>query len=458
MTRSERRTGGLLASVYALRLLGIFLLLPVFSLYAAGLPGGENKAMVGLAFGIYGLTQAIFQLPLGMASDRFGRKKVIYFGLAIFALGSFLSAFAHNITLLVLARALQGAGAVSAVVVALLADLTREEVRTRAMAMVGLSIGLTFSASLIIGPLLEQYIGVPGIFILTGLLIIAAVLVVHFAIPNPENLRLHEDAETKLNLLPTVLKNRELWRLNFGIFALHCAQMALFVALPFVLEKHLHFTESGHWKVYLPVTLIGIVLMVPAVIIGETRHKLKPVLLAAIVLMALAQFGLAQGAYSLWGILIALALYFIGLNILEAILPSWVSKVSPPQVKGTAMGVYNTAMSLGLFSGSLAGGILLQHFDAAAVFYFCGGLMLLWGLVALFSAPPRAVKTLLFAVPATWQNRLEALNYELSLIKGIAEAAFSEDGQTLYLKVLPRDFDEETLKSTLAEKPQYVSE
>ncbi|MDO5686581.1 MAG: MFS transporter [Neisseria sp.] len=453
MTAAERRSSGLLAAVYALRLLGIFLLLPVFSLYAADLPGGDNKTMVGLAFGIYGLTQAVLQLPLGMASDRFGRKKVIYFGLALFAAGSFLSAYADNLTLLIWARALQGAGAVSAAVVALLADLTRDEVRTRAMAMVGLSIGLTFSVSLVLGPLLERHIGVPGIFTLTGVLILAAMALIHFAVPDPVTLQTHDDAEAKLGLLPAVLKNRELWRLNFGIFALHCAQMALFVALPLVLVNHFQLADNTHWKLYLPVTLIGMVLMLPAVIIGETRHQLKPLLLGAIVLLALAQFGLAQTAFGLWGIFIALALYFVGLNVLEAILPSWVSKISPPRLKGTAMGVYNTAMSLGLFVGSLMGGVLLHYYGTAAVFYFCSALMVLWAAVALFSVAPRAVKTLLFSVPEPWQNHGEALNCRLAALAGVAEAAISDNQQTLYLKVLPRDFDEAALKSILAESP-----
>lgn len=457
MSALEKRTGMMLSGVYALRMLGIFLLLPVFYLYASDLPGGDNPVAVGFAFGIYGLTQAIFQLPLGMASDKFGRKKIIYLGLLVFAFGSFLSAWADDVFWLTIARALQGAGAVSAAVIALLADLTREEVRTRAMAMIGLSIGLTFSVSLILGPLLDRLIGVRGIFILTGLFILAAIAFIHFLLPNPQQLRVHEDAAANLRLFPQVFKNTELWRLNFGIFALHCAQMALFVTLPFVLEENLNFATQSHWLFYLPLTLLGIVLMVPAVIIGEKKHQLKPVLLLSVILMAFAQGIFALSVDSMWGIVLALGLYFIGLNILEAILPSWVSKVSPAQVKGTAMGVYNTMMSLGIFSGSLIGGFVLHHYGAAHVFYFCSALMLLWVILAWFAKKPRAVRSQMFAVPPQWQGNIHTLQVALKAVPGIAEAAFSQDEHTLYLKVLVQSFDEKSLTPVLYGESQNVS-
>lgn len=449
MNAMEKRTGIMLSGVYALRMLGIFLLLPVFTLYASDLPGGNNAVAVGLAFGIYGLTQAIFQLPIGMASDKFGRKKVIYCGLLIFAAGSFLSAWADTVFWLTIARALQGAGAVSAAVIALLADLTREEVRTRAMAMIGLSIGLTFSVSLILGPLLDEWIGVRGIFVLTGILILLAIVFIHFMLPNPQQLRTHEDAGVRLQLLPKAIKNSELWRLNFGIFALHCAQMALFVSLPFVLEHNLHFDSQQHWQFYLPLTLLGIVLMVPAVIVAEKKHRLKPVLLISIMVMALAQGIFALSVESVWGIVVALGLYFVGLNVLEAILPSWVSKVSPAQVKGTAMGIYNTMMSLGIFSGSLIGGWILHRYGAEYVFYFCSILMLLWALLAWFAKQPRAVRSMMFAVPPAWQNNVCALQAALKQVTGVAEAALSEDEHTIYLKVLVQSFDEHSLTPIL---------
>ncbi|MBR7059760.1 MAG: MFS transporter [Neisseriaceae bacterium] len=456
MNHQEKRVSAILSFVYVLRLLGIFLLLPIFTLWASTLDGGNNKMLVGLSFGIYGLTQAIFQLPLGIASDRWGRKNVICIGLSLFALGSFLSAFADNVIFLTIARALQGMGAVSAAVTALLADLTRDEVRTRAMSIIGLSIALTFSISLIIAPVLENIIGVSGIFILMGVLIIIGILVVRFIVPDPPQIQVKEDVATNIANLPLVFKNASLWRLNFGIFALHCAQMAMFVALPFVISQYVDIQRSELWKIYFPVTIIGIIAMVPAVAIGEIRGKLKQTLLIAIILLAIAQFGLSVN-HNLIAILIMLSLYFIGLNIAEAILPSWVSKISPSTLKGSAMGVYNTAMSLGLFSGSLIGGVLMQYIEANAVFIFCGLLMIVWGLLVVGASVPLPVKTFIESIPAAWQNHLETLNYRLREMQGVTEIAFSSDKKILYLKVLPKNFNHDNLKTLFAEIPDYVS-
>lgn len=385
LNRLEKQISFVLSIVYSLRLLGIFLLLPVFSIYASQLAGGDDRFWIGLAFGLYGLMQAACQLPLGVLSDRFGRKKIIVAGLSVFALGSFLCAFADNIFMLSIARAVQGAGAVSAAVVALLADTTRDEVRTRAMSLIGASIGLTFSGSLIVAPILDRFIGVSGVFILTGVGAILGIFLILFAIPKEETFFRQPE---KMNFT-AVLKNADLWRLNFGIFALHAAQMAMFIALPFVLQD-LGFVKADLWKIYFPVTLIGVILMIPAVIVGEVKHKLKAVLLLSIVLLLAAQFGLSL-SHNIMPIVFVLSLYFIGLNIAEAVLPSAVSKIAPKELKGTAMGIYNTAMSLGLFSGSVIGGLLLQRFDSSTVFIFCGGLMLLWLVVSLFL--PQLVKS-----------------------------------------------------------------
>lgn len=448
MTPQEKSTGALLASVYALRLFGMFLLLPVFSLYAQSLPGGTDKVAVSMAFGIYGLTQAFLQLPLGMASDYIGRKPVIYFGLALFAAGSFWAAFAHDIQSLAWARALQGAGAVSAAVTALLADLTREEVRTRAMAIIGISIGLTFSASLMIAPFLNPLIGVNGMFALTGILAAAAIVLIHFFVPDPPKLQTHDNTGARWQLLPSVLKDTRLWPLHFGIFAVHAAQMALFMALPAVLETHSAFA-GAHWKIYLPATIAGMILMVPAVVAGETRGLLKPVLAAAVLVLAAAQGLLALFSGSPWGIAAAMLLYFAGLNIVEAILPSWVSKIAHLRSKGTAMGIYNTAMSFGLFAGSLAGGFILKNYGIINVFVCCALLMLLWAAAVAFSDAPGRVYSLVFRLPENWQNRPEALQRALKNIDGISEAAVGSDGQTLYIKADRHLFNENDLQQIL---------
>ena len=450
MHPEEMRASMALAWVYALRMLGMFLVLPVLALYAAGLPdAGDNKMLVGLAMGMYGLTQALLQLPLGMASDRFGRKKVIYLGLLVFAVGSFMAAVATSLPMLVLARAIQGAGAVSAAVTALVADLTREEVRTRAMAMIGLSIGLTFSASLVISPLLSEYIGVAGLFALTGVLTLLSMLVVKFLVPDPVRSKLHEDAEVQPARFGEVLKNKELLRLNFGIFALQCGMMALFTSLPFALQD-LGLNKAHHWQVYLPATLIGLVLMIPAIIVGETRNKLKQIFLLGIALIFASQLGLLFGLHSVWLIGLSLIVYFIGFNILEASQPSLVSKIAPAELKGTAMGVYNTMQSVGLFSGGALGGLLFHHFGFNGVFAFCSVLIGAWFAIAAVAPAPAPVKNVVLPVGGAWQQRQDELHSRLKQLAGVEAISFSADGETVFIKALQQGFDEAAAKHILS--------
>ena len=438
----EWRASTTLSGVYALRMLGMFLVLPVLAMYAASLPGTEdNKTLVGLAMGIYGLTQALLQLPLGIASDKFGRKKTIYAGLVVFAAGSFLAAAADTLPLLVAARAIQGAGAVSAAVTALLADLTRDGVRTRAMAMIGLSIGLTFSVSLVVAPMIADVVGVRGLFLLTGILTVASIGVVAFMTPDPEFSKLHEDTQAQPARIGEVLKNRQLLNLDFGIFALHAAQMALFTALPFAMTQ-LGLEKIQHWKVYLPSTVAGLVVMVPLIIIGETRNRLKQVFILGIVCIAAAQIGLLSGMHSIWLITVYLIVYFIGFNVLEASLPSMVSKIAPSDLKGTAMGVYNTMQSVGLFAGGAAGGLLFQKYGFVGVFAFCSTLMLLWLVLAVLSPAPKPVKNLSYPVGSVWQGNQEGLYRALSGLEGVEDISFSFDRQTVYIKVLQKGFDQ----------------
>jgi MFS family permease len=293
MTPLELRASIGLASIYGLRMLGMFIILPVFAVYAETLPGGQDHALIGLALGAYGLTQALLQLPFGMASDHLGRKRVIYAGLLLFALGSLWAASAHDIYMVIAGRALQGAGAISAAVTALLADLTREEHRTKAMAMIGATIGLTFAASLVLGPALYHAISIPGIFAMTGILALLALAVVKFAVPDPRVSRFHSDAEAAPAKLVGVLRNAQLVRLNFGIFALHAVQMAMFVVVPFALKETGNIDANHHWQVYLPVMVIAFALMVPAVVYGEKRGRLKPVFVAAVALMLVTQLTFA---------------------------------------------------------------------------------------------------------------------------------------------------------------------
>jgi len=448
MTRAEKRAAAGLAAIFGLRMLGMFLILPVFALYAEHLPGGTDHALVGLALGMYGLTQAILMIPFGMASDRIGRKKVIIFGLLVFALGSFVAATASDIYWTIFGRALQGAGAISAAVTAMLADLTREEHRTKAMALVGSTIGLAFAVSLVAGPALNRVIGVPGIFALTGILALAAIWVVKVWVPDPADSHFHADAQANPARLKDVLRNRQLLRLDFGIFALHAAQMAMFVVVPVAL-KNSGLAADHHWSVYLPVLLGSFVLMVPAIIYGEKRGRMKPVFIGAVALMLLAQFGLAFGIDHFWGIVWALFFYFVAFNLLEASLPSLISKLAPVSAKGTAMGVYNTAQALGLFFGGAFGGWLAQHHGFQAVFLFCVTLMAAWLIASLSMTPPPAIKTRMFRVGAMPADQAALLKAQLAGVAGVVEAVVLAEEGVAMLKVSLKGWDEAGVRSLL---------
>ncbi len=446
MTRSEKRATSGLAAIFGLRMLGMFLILPVFALYAHHLPGGDNYTLVGLTLGMYGLTQAALMIPFGMASDRIGRKKVIIFGLLVFALGSFVAAFATDIYWTIAGRALQGAGAISAAVTAMLADLTREEQRTKAMATIGSTIGIAFAVSLVAGPALGHLIGVPGIFALTGVLALAAIVVVKYWIPDPANTHFHADTEASPARLKDVLRDPQLLRLDFGIFALHAAQMAMFVVVPVAL-KNSGLPADQHWWVYLSVLAGSFALMIPAIIVGEKRGKMKPVFISAVALMLAAQIGLALGISHFWGIVGALFFYFVAFNLLEASLPSLISKLAPVSAKGTAMGVYNTAQALGLFTGGVVGGWLAQHVGFPAVFEFCVVLMAAWLIASLSMTAPLAIRTRMFNVGVMDSDQAALLKTQLAAVAGVVEAAVLAEEGVAMLKVLRAGWDEAGAKA-----------
>lgn len=380
MTRTEIRASASLASIFALRMLGLFLILPVFAVHAKTLPGGESVTLVGLAMGIYGLTQSFGQIPFGIASDKYGRKRIIVIGLILFALGSFIAAAADNIIWVIIGRAVQGAGAISAAVTAFIADSTREEHRTKAMAMVGASIGLTFAASLVLSPLLYKWVGMGGIFALTGILSVLAILVVVYVVPAAPSL---PPAQVSIR---EILAHGELMRLNFGVFALHLTQMAMFVVVTSALIRFVQLPLAEHWKIYLPVVIASFVLMLPPIFIGEKRGKSKQVFVAAIALLLLVQVGMwlalsQTQLHAVWLIGLLLA-FFVAFNILEASQPSLVSRIAPPGSKGAALGVYNTLQALGLFCGGALGGWLTQHVGGASVFVLGSALCVVWLIIA----------------------------------------------------------------------------
>ncbi len=402
MTPQERGAAGWLASIFALRMLGLFMILPVFALAAKTMPGGDNPALIGLTMGIYGLTQAVFQIPLGWASDRLGRKPVIIAGLVLFAVGSLMAALATDLNHLLIARSIQGAGAISAAVTAFLADLTREEHRSKAMAMVGGSIGLTFALSLMGAPALYSWVGLSGLFALTAILSVMAIGVVVFKLPaEPARLSAHLQPP-KVSWKEAVLKP-DLLRLNVGIFTLHLTQMAMFVVMPGMILHTTGYAVAQHWKIYLPVVLISFVLMIPPMIWAEKQGKTK-----VVKLLAIAGMGLIQASYMwlgqfYWGILTLLVLYFVAFNLLEAMLPSWVSRVAPANKKGLALGVYNTTQALGLFCGGALGGTISKAYGPSAVFEMIAVLTAVWFIAAagLKALPKRSAASTAAINPQT---------------------------------------------------------
>ncbi|WP_455376753.1 MFS transporter, partial [Kaarinaea lacus] len=340
MTSTERKSVYSLAGIYALRMMGLFMILPVFALYAEHLEG-NTPALVGVAIGVYGLTQALLQIPFGMLSDRLGRKKIITFGLLIFAAGSVVAATADSIYGVIFGRALQGSGAIAAAIMALTADLTREENRLSAMAIIGISIGLSFMVSLVAGPVLNQWIGVDGIFWLTGILALCAILVLLFIVPNPVQSTFHRDAMTAPQQLKEVVKDKQLLRLDFGVMVLHMMLTATFVVLPLALRDVAQLATADHWLVYLPVMGLSMLTMIPFVILAEGKRRMKEVFGAAVMTLAVAEVVLVFMYQSVGGIVFSMFLFFVAFNVLEATLPSLVAKMVSPDRKGTAMGVFS---------------------------------------------------------------------------------------------------------------------
>jgi len=440
MSALELRASLSLASLFALRMLGLFLILPVFAIHAPELSGGGSQTLVGVALGIYGLTQGLLQVPSGMASDRYGRKRVIVIGLLVFALGSFVAAWASDITMVIVGRALQGAGAISAPVMAFAADMTREQHRTKAMAMIGGSIGLTFALSLVAAPVLYPLIGMTGLFALIGVLSLAGIWVTVSVVPPEPAAVTDETRRLRPEALGEVLRNREQLRLNFGIFSLHVVQMAVFVVIPVALVRHGGLAVSEHWKIYLPVVLGSFALMMPPLLQAERRGRMRFLFLAAIALLLAVEIGLAV-CYTNLAMAIALLLaFFVAFNILEASLPSLVSRLAPPASRGTALGVYNTTQALGLFVGGAAGGWLAGHFGEASVFVFGIAIVALWLGTAWRMRIPGESAERVFPVGAGADP--VALREKLIRLRGVLEAVVVPEEGITRLTVYPESFDE----------------
>lgn len=448
MSSRELRASIGLSGIYGLRMLGMFVILPVFAIYAEHLPGGNNLTLVGIAIGAYGLTQALLQIPFGWWSDRYGRKPVIYAGLVLFALGSFVAAFGHHILVIIAGRVLQGMGAISAAVMALAADLTRDEHRTKAMAMIGSTIGVTFAASLAASPWLNHIIGVPGIFAMTGLLALAAIGVVRYVIPDaPE----HESPGNRraAGQFRRVLADPQLLRLNFGIMALHSALMALFIAVPFALRSA-GLDVARHWQVYLPVMLGSFVLMLPAVLGARKAGQMKTVFVGSVALLLAGYLAMPWLMGSVWLIAFFLLMFFTSFNVLEASLPSLISRMAPADAKGTAIGVYSSVQFFGSFFGAAGGGFLYQHWGSAGVVGFGATLLAVWLVLALGMKVPAILSTRTYTIPELDRERVDSLVAELQTLPGVRKARVVAAERAAYLEVDSAAFDEQNVLKLIA--------
>ena len=434
MTATEKRVAMSLSAIFASRMLGLFMVLPVFAVYAENL-NGFSPTLAGLAIGIYGLTQAIFQIPLGMLSDRIGRKPVIIGGLIIFALGSVVAAMADSITGVIIGRALQGSGAIASAVMALAADLTREEHRIKVMASIGMSIGLSFAMALVLGPMLHGISGVEGIFWITALLALGGIFVARFWVPTPVLSRFHRDAEVELNWFRQAFADPQLLRLDTGIFILHFILVSLFVVIPGILRDQFALAVDQHWQLYLPVLFFAVLTMVPFIILAEKKRKLKQVLIGAIIILAVSQLGLPLFSNSLAGFVIMLWLFFSAFNLLEASMPSLVAKMAPAAHKGTAMGAYSTSQFLGVFLGGLTGGSISEFYGIAGVASFNVVLLLVWALLALTMEKPHFHTSYLINVGEVTENDAQEIVKGLSRVRGVIDATVIAEDGVAYLKI-----------------------
>ena len=451
MSSGETRAASGLALVFAFRMLGMFMVLPVLATYGMDL-AGATPALIGLAIGAYGLTQAIFQIPFGVISDRIGRRPVIYLGLIVFALGSVLAANSDSIWGVIAGRILQGAGAISAAVMALLSDLTREQHRTKAMAMIGMTIGLSFAVAMVVGPLLTRAFGLSGLFLATGAMALLGIVIVMFMVPRSTGTLQHrESGVARQALLPT-LRHPDLLRLDLGIFVLHAMLMSSFIALPLALVEKAGLPKEQHWWVYLTALLISFFAMIPFIIYGEKKRKMKRVLLGAVATLMLTELFFWQFGDSLRALVIGTVAFFTAFNLLEASLPSLISKVSPAGGKGTAMGVYSTSQFLGSALGGILGGWLFQHGGLSVVFLGGAGLAALWLAFAVTMREPPYVTSL--RLPLSPEALREAgLTERLKAVAGVTDAVIVAEEAAIYIKLDTELLDRATLEQLVNPAP-----
>ncbi|AKX44960.1 MFS transporter [Thiopseudomonas alkaliphila] len=444
MNQQEWRAAGSLSLVYAFRMLGMFMVLPVLATYGTDLTSA-TPVLIGVAIGAYGLTQAFLQVPFGIASDRFGRFPVIYFGLVLFALGSILAAVSDSIYGVIAGRVLQGAGAISAAVMALLSDLTREQHRTKVMGVIGVSIGFSFAVAMVIGPIITRWMGLAGLFWFTALMAVLGIVLIRFLVPRPKRQLVSRESGVTLSQFKQVVTNPELLRMNLGIFVLHAVLMASFIALPLSLQSVGALPKEQHWWVYLIAMSVGFFGMIPFIIYSEKQRKMKRTLQGAILFLLLAELYFLTVAHNLALLIGGIIVFFTAFNLLEASMPSLISKIAPASNKGTAMGVYSTTQFLGAALGGILGGWLFSVGEGTAVFAGCAVLLAIWWISAWFMQEPPYVTSTRMAIQPDAVTQTEWLA-RITAQEGVSEAVIVAEEAAVYIK-----FDAKVINRTQLE-------
>lgn len=445
-TPVERRAVFGLSAIYGLRMFGLFLVLPVLAVFAEGLPRA-TPFLIGAVLGAYGLAQAMLQIPFGLLSDKFGRKRIITIGLLIFALGSLIAAFATDIYWVIVGRVLQGSGAIAAAVLALVADLTRENQRAKSMAFIGMSIGFSFMLALVLAPPLVDLFEMSGLFLLTAAMSILAIFALWLYVPNQAS-RPSRDVKFVAGDFRDLFIHQDLWRLNAGVFVLHFTLTAMFVVIPILLVKQIGFVVGDHWQIYLPVLVLSVLLMMPMVIKSGNKQWTMRIFMISIVILMLAQVVLfISELNNVYSVALCLLVFFVGFNALEAMLPSLITRLAPPAMKGTAVGIYNTFQFTGVFLGGLAGGYLMGHSGEQAVFVVCGLLIVIWAIIVITASGFVLYDTHLIRLSDQAKQMNLNSRYDMLLaVDGVKDVTIIDEENIAYLKVDWSKFKEQQLE------------
>ncbi|MDA7746780.1 MFS transporter [Psychromonas sp.] len=437
----EKRTAISLSLVFALRMLGLFMIMPVFAIYGQDLVG-YSPLWVGFAIGAYGLTQALLQIPAGMLSDKYGRRPIIYGGLVLFAIGSLVAAVSDSVYGVTFGRALQGTGAIASAILALAADVTREQQRPKAMGMIGVSIGLAFAVAMVAGPVLAPFIGLKGLFFITAAGALVGIAIVHFLVPNVVNKAPRGETVAIPSLIANLAKQPQLLRLNLGIFILHLSLTAIFVTLPLQLQN-MHLAPDEHWTIYLPALLLSFLLIIPMLIIAAKKQKNKHFYLFSILLMAFSLVSMALTQHSILIMFIVMLLFFTAFNFLEASLPAFISMLAPAGTKGTAMGIYSTYQFSGAFFGGIVGGLSYKLMGSSSLFLCLSGLMIVWFLLSFGMHNPSKIRTFTFTAEIKDKHKTDIIISQLLAIEGAQEVVVIAEENTVYIKANTQTFQQQ---------------